>query len=148
MRNARKRRLLGLMTVTLALVFAAHADEVSYFTHDLPEPDRAEVALVTEPETSVSKATLNATQARKLAALVRAQTWFGKAGSCRDAQYVLRFYSGKKLLAEEAICFNCGCLAPLGFDHLPKIDPQSFDAQTPKAIELHHFIEKLVASHG
>ncbi len=137
------RVLLYAFFVFCAFTSRIYAQEPSFYTSHLPEPDRAEVTALTTSPNDGPTAKLDAKAASKLAAFIRAQTWRGPAGACDKRQYLLRFYADGKLIATEGICFHCGCLAPLDPDLNPSADAFSFDTASVQAKACEAFLEKL-----
>jgi hypothetical protein len=142
--RAMKYLLILTLGILLALQSLAKADSNSFSTRNFPQPDRAEViATVSQDPDDGPKVEISASKARKLAALIRAQTWMGTAAACDKPQFCLRFYADKKLISADTICFYCGCFAPLHSDAHSDSAPQSFDTRTVAAKTLQTFLAKL-----
>jgi hypothetical protein len=138
-----KPLLLFSLLLTLQLT-PAHADLDPYFTRNFPDPDRAEITpTVYGSQPKPPDAKLDAKQAQQLAAMLRSQKWWGPAPNCDKPQYILRFYSGNKLIAADQICFFCGCFAPISSD-LHALGPkETFDPETPQAKKMQAFLKGL-----
>ena len=144
-----KPLLAWTLGLVLAVTGAAKADTDTSYTRDFPQPDRGEIIDLLAPSAADGPhAKLDAAQARQLAKLIRALKWLGPAGSCDKAQYEMRLYAGKKLIAADALCFNCGCFAPLGSDLHEPSDPLNFDVSAPDAKRLEKFLAGLFPDAG
>jgi len=144
------RRLLFLTLLVFALFStAAKAEDAQFYTRDFPQPDHGEIIdLLTPSAADGPHAKLNASRAREMAKLIRGLKWLGPAGSCDKAQYEMRLYAGKKLIAADAICFNCGCFAPIESDLHGPADPLTFDLSTTDAKRLEKFLAGLFPDAG
>ena len=144
-----KSFLVWTLGMAFAVTGAAKADTDTFYTRDFPQPDRGEIVELLFPSAAEGpNAKLDAPQARQLAKLIRGLKWLGPAGSCDKAQYEMRLYAGKKLIAADAICFNCGCFAPVGSDLHGPADPLSFDLSAPDAKRLKKFLAGLFPDAG
>jgi hypothetical protein len=135
-----KHLMIFAVGILLTFPVVGRADTAAPATLNFPRPDRAEVIATFSPMvTDGPKVELDAEHALQLATLVRAQTWYGPAGSCDKIQYILRFYANNKLIAADGICFHCGCFAPLDADSHPG-DSLSFDLQSAYAKALETYL--------
>jgi hypothetical protein len=138
-------RLLAL--AAMALAGRAMADPAGiddgFFTKNLPIPDRAEVILLQSPDPSHPlSAELRAKDARKLAKLVRFQTWNVGGMRCFHPIYTFKFYSKGQLLAAESISFGCEYIQPLASDVHPVTGKVPFDSKTAQAAALQKFAQR------
>ena len=135
-----------LFFMLFGIINTAHAIDLRndhFFTTRLPEPDRAELYIVSVMGTN-PVVSLKTEDARSLALLIRSQSIGDFGMRCNTPRYGIRFYRNEKLIASETICFGCHWINPVASDIHPVTQSDGFDVKTSQAMRLEAYLKNTI----